>query len=143
MKKSGNSLQKRLLEKFLICNKIDINYIKDVLDNLWEADSTIGISLVDWKSELILNSRDNNDFNIEYATSNNNSLIKLILLNMQSLDIKNKNIKEVVVIHSYQIHITTYINAKRGLFLYLILDAQKTNLALSQSKIRRAIELLK
>ena len=141
MSSSSNSFQERLLEKFLIRNDIDIDIINNALNEILELNGAIAVSLVDWESEIILSSISKSDLDIDLASNKNNSVVKAVVSMVSSIN--SKEIKDMVVLLKNQIHISTYIDGNRGFFLYLILDAQKTNLALARSRVDIIVDRLK
>ncbi len=141
MLSNSNSFQERLLEKFLIRNNIDIDIINSSLNEILELNGAIAVSLVDWESEIILSSISKSDLDIDLASNKNSSVVKAVISMVSSIN--SKDIKDIVVLLKNQIHISTYIDGNRGFFLYLILDAQKTNLALARSRVDMIIDRLK
>ncbi|MDQ7046367.1 MAG: hypothetical protein Q9M39_01585 [Sulfurovum sp.] len=133
---SFQSFQDRLLEKFIIQTKIDREKIACLLQNSFKLTGVIESVLIDLKSGMILGSMSDENKNMLLISASNNEITRKTILMIESID-KKKNLKNITFTCSDNILIIYHLSVtkSRDFFLYLVADAQKTNLALIHSQL--------
>lgn len=106
-----------------------------------EIAGALGVALGDWKSGMCLGFKgiDNPAFptaNLELAVAGNTEVIRAKMRVAESLKIKDQ-IEEILIILDTQYHLIRIIRSINGLFFYLALDREKSNLALARIKLNQ------
>lgn len=108
--------------------------IDQSLQELMNVDGAMGCCIVDYMSGMVLG-MEGGGVDLELAAAGNSQVVKAKMATMQSLDIKGE-IEDILITLSSQIHIIRPAAQHEGLFLYLVLDKAKSNLALARRKIQ-------
>ncbi|RZD64670.1 hypothetical protein C0Q59_09630 [Streptomyces albidoflavus] len=111
--------------------------------SLKEAMSIIegatGVALVDYTSGMALGTLGGGkDFNLEVAAAGNTDVVRAKLRTMEHLGLKEE-IEDILITLSSQYHLIRLLKSRggNGLFLYLVLDAGRANLAMARHQLRR------
>lgn len=108
--------------------------IDESLNELMELDGAMGTCIVDYMSGMVLG-MDGGGVDLELAAAGNSQVVKAKMATMKSLGI-NGEIDDMLITLASQIHIIRPAAQHEGLFLYLVLDKNKSNLALARRKIQ-------
>lgn len=109
-------------------------------------DGAVGAALVDYTSGLSLGSAGGGkDFNLEMAAAGNTDVIRAKLRTMEHLGL-NDEIEDILITLSSQYHLIRLLKSRgnSALFLYIVLDSTRANLAMARHQLRRiesALEL--
>ncbi|MEK2479331.1 MULTISPECIES: hypothetical protein [Streptomyces] len=110
---------------------------------LGEAMSTIegaiGVALVDYTSGMALATLgDPQNFDLNVAAAGNTDVVRAKLRTMDMLELKGA-IEDMLITLTSQYHIIRPVTGKNGsgLFLYLVLDRKRANLALARHRLAR------
>ncbi len=114
--------------------------IKDTLSTLLELDGAMGTCIVDYNSGLLLGS-DGSGVDLELAAAGNTQVVRAKMKTMESLNISGE-IEDMLITLEDQIHIIRPTTKHDGLFIYLVLNKNKSNLALARRAVRSAEEQL-
>ena len=112
---------------------IEESYMATVTDSLKEilrADGAICAALVDSNSGMMLGSA-GSGVDLELAAAGNTEVMRAKLKTMKSLALDDK-IEDILITLGKQYHILRPLQAKAGIFIYLVLDRSKANLALAR-----------
>lgn len=107
--------------------------IDSVLKELMSIDGAIGSCLVDYNSGMLLGQA-GGGVDLELAAAGNTEVVKAKLKTMKSLNISG-GIEDILITLDSQIHIIRLSESNVGLFVYLVLDKAKANLALARRKV--------
>ena len=107
--------------------------IKQTMDELMRCDGAMCAALVDYNSGMILG-QDGSGVDLELAAAGNTELVRAKLKTMRSLGLED-TIEDILITLSKQYHILRPSTHHEGLFLYLVLDKAKGNLALARYKL--------
>lgn len=108
--------------------------IKQTMDELMRCDGAMCAALVDYNSGVILG-QDGSGVDLELAAAGNTELVRAKLKTMRSLGLED-TIEDILITLSKQYHILRPSTHHEGLFLYLVLDKTKANLALARRKVQ-------
>jgi len=104
--------------------------LNESLNNLLQIDGAMCTALVDSNSGMMLGSA-GTGLDLEIAAAGNTEVVRAKLKTMKNLGIGDK-IEDILITLQKQYHIVRPIVAKPGLFLYLVLDKAKANLAMAR-----------
>ncbi|GHB46483.1 hypothetical protein GCM10010377_41700 [Streptomyces viridiviolaceus] len=110
--------------------------LKECLSSI---DGASAAALVDYTSGMALGTLGGTkDFNLEVAAAGNTDVVRAKLRTMELLGLKEE-IEDILITLSSQYHLIRLIKGRggNGLFLYLVLDASRANLAMARHQLRR------
>lgn len=108
--------------------------LKESLAAVMNIDGALATSLVDVTSGMVLGEA-GSGVDMELAAAGNSEVLKAKLETMKSLGIKEE-LEDILFTLDSQYHILRPIGSEKGLFLYLVLDKAKSNLALARRKVQ-------
>lgn len=104
--------------------------LKDTLTGLLQLDGALCAALVDANSGMMLGSA-GSGVDLEIAAAGNTEVVRAKLKTMKNLGLQDK-IEDILITLGKQFHILRPVEAKEGLFIYLVLDKAKSNLAMAR-----------
>src|ERR1700749_2362386 len=114
--------------------------IEAALKEAMNIDGAVGACLVDWESGMSLGAAGGGKFlDLDVAAAGNTEVIRAKMRTMESLRLDD-SIEDILITLSKQYHLIRLLRNSRneqGLFLYLVLEPQKANLALPRHSLRR------
>jgi predicted regulator of Ras-like GTPase activity (Roadblock/LC7/MglB family) len=108
--------------------------INEGLAKLLEVDGAMCAAVVDANSGMLLG-KAGSGVDLDLAAAGNTEVVRAKMKTMKSLGL-NDSIEDILITLGKQYHIIRPVPAKAGLFIYLVLDKGKSNLALA----RRAVQ---
>jgi hypothetical protein len=108
--------------------------IQSSLAEILTIDGAKATSLVDASSGMVLGEA-GSGMDMELAAAGNSEVVKAKLNTMKSLGLKGA-IEDILITLNDQYHIIRPIEKQEGLFLYIVLDKAKSNLALARRKVQ-------
>lgn len=114
--------------------------ISESLNNLLSVDGAMGACIVDYTSGLVLGEQ-GGGVDLQLAGAGNSEVIKSKMQTMERLGIEGK-IEDMLITLEGQFHIIRPTVKHKGLFIYLVLDKKKSNLALARHKVSAVEEQL-
>ena len=109
------------------------NNISTSLKHLMEIDGAMGSCIVDYGSGMSLGSV-GAGVDLDLAAAGNSEVVKAKMKTMKSLGIKGE-IEDILITLNTQFHIIRPTAKHSGLFIYLVLDKNKANLALARRSV--------
>ena len=106
--------------------------IKQTLDELMTLDGSMCAALVDSSSGMILGSI-GSGVDLEVAAAGNTEVVRAKSKTMRALGL-NDVIEDILITLGKQYHIIRPCSRKEGVFLYFVLDKQRSNLAMARRK---------
>ena len=114
--------------------------IEAALKEAMNIDGAVGASLVDWESGMSLGKIGGGKYlDLDVAAAGNTEVIRAKMRTMESLRLDD-SIEDILITLSKQYHLIRLLKSSRneqGLFLYLVLDRTKANLALARHNLKR------
>ena len=105
---------------------------KASMDRLMEADGAIGCCIVDSNSGMVLAQAGGGaGLNLEVAAAGNTEVVRSKLKTMKALDLKD-SIEDILITLGKQYHLIRLVTSSEALFIYLVLDKVKANLAMAR-----------
>jgi hypothetical protein len=114
--------------------------IETALKEAMEIEGALGTALVDWESGMTLGTLGGGKYlDLELAAAGNTEVIKAKVRTVESLHL-NDSIEDILITLGTQYHLIRLLknsSGVHGLFLYLVLDRSKANLALARHHLKR------
>ncbi len=104
--------------------------LNDSLGKLLAIDGAMCTALVDANSGMLLG-KAGSGVDLDLAAAGNTEVVRAKLKTMKSLGL-NDAIEDILITLGKQYHIIRPVVAKPGLFIYLVLDKNRANLALAR-----------
>ena len=108
--------------------------IQDSLNALMTSDGSICGALVDSTSGMLMGSV-GGGVDMELAAAGNTEVVRAKLKTMRMLNL-NDQIDDILITLGKQYHIIRPVAKQEGLFVYIVLDKARANLALSRRKVQ-------
>ena len=106
--------------------------INQSMQELLTLDGAVCCALVDSSSGMILG-QSGTGVDMEVAAAGNTEVVRAKLKTMRALGLSDV-IEDILITLGKQYHIIRPMARKEGLFIYLVLDKSKSNLALARRK---------
>jgi uncharacterized 2Fe-2S/4Fe-4S cluster protein (DUF4445 family) len=112
--------------------------IDTALKEAMSIAGAVGVALVDYESGMSLGTSGGGEWlDLEVAAAGNTEVVRAKLRVMSSLAL-NDTIEDILITLHRQYHLIRLINTSRNsLFLYLVLDRERANLALARHYLTR------
>lgn len=120
----------------LITKKEDLrtmSNINDSLNELLSIQGAMGACIVDYTTGMSLGSQ-GGGVDLELAAAGNTEVVKAKMRTMKSLGIQEQ-IEDILITLGSQMHIIRPTAKHDGLFIYLVLNKENSNLALARRKV--------
>lgn len=105
------------------------------MEALGEIDGFVGACLADSDSGMVLGSLGGGPVNLEVAAAGNTEVIKAKRRVMAGLDLKD-TIEDILITLGKQYHLIRPLESNDALFLYVVLDRGKSNLAMARHELK-------
>jgi hypothetical protein len=111
---------------------------KGTLDKLMEVDGALGGCIVDSNSGMVLAQAGGGpNLNLEVAAAGNTEVVRAKRKTMKNLDLKD-SIEDICITLGRQYHLIRLLNTNDALFVYMVLDKSKANLAMARMMLASA-----
>ena len=114
--------------------------IEVALKEAMSIDGALGACLVDWASGMSLGALGGDKYlDLDIAAAGNTEIVRAKMRTMDSLRLDD-TIEDILVTLGKQYHLIRLLKGSRnaqGLFLYLVLDRSRANLALARHSLKR------
>ncbi len=114
--------------------------IETALKEAMTTEGALGVALVDWESGMSLGSLGGGKYlDLEVAAAGNTEVIRAKMRTMEALRL-NDSIEDILITLAKQYHIIRLLkntDGSQNMFLYLVLDRSKANLALARHNLKR------
>ncbi|MFE0651120.1 hypothetical protein ACFVZH_21280 [Streptomyces sp. NPDC059534] len=102
-------------------------------------EGSLGVALVDYTSGMALGTLGGGkDLDLSVAAAGNTDVIRAKVRTMEMLDLRD-DIEDVLITLGTQYHLIRLLGGRggNGLFLYLVLDKGRANLAMARHQLKR------
>ena len=107
------------------------------LEPLSSIDGFIGASLVDADSAMVMAMTDaGGSFDLEIASAGNSEVVRAKRKTMEALAL-NDQIEDMLITLGQHYHLIRPLESNNALFLYLVLNRSKANLAMARMELRK------
>ena len=108
------------------------------MDRLMEIDGFVGCCLVDSNSGMVLaQAGGGSAMNLEVAAAGNTEVVRAKRKAMKALDL-NDAIEDILITLGRQYHLIRLLKSNDAMFLYLVLDKARANLAMARHQLAEA-----
>jgi len=114
--------------------RIIMTTINQAMQELLTCDGALCTALVDSSSGMILGQA-GSGVDLEVAAAGNTEVVRSKMKTMRALGLSDI-IEDILITLGKQYHIIRPMARKEGLFIYLVLDKSKSNLALARRKVQ-------
>jgi len=109
--------------------------IKESLAKLMELDGAVGTCLVDSSSGMMLGQAGGQGIlNLELAAAGNTEVVRAKRKTMDALDLRD-SIEDILITLGAQYHLIRPLASNDAIFLYVVLDRAKGNLAMARHQL--------
>lgn len=108
---------------------------KESLPKLLEIEGCIGASIVDSNSGMTLGSIGGSSIDLEVAAAGNTEVVRSKRKTMKALNL-NDTIEDMLITLGKAYHLIRPLASNDALFIYLVLDKSKANLAMARLQLR-------
>ncbi|WP_029088387.1 hypothetical protein [Brevibacterium album] len=108
------------------------------IQELLSIDGSNGAAIVDIASGMALATGGNPAFDLDVAAAGNSNVVRAKLNTMRDLGVSTP-IEDIMITLGDQYHLINVLasDSTEGLFIYLVLDKEKANLALARHKLKQ------
>ena len=110
--------------------------VNESLKSMLNTDGAMCAALVDSNSGMMLGSA-GTGLDLELAAAGNTEVVRSKMKTMKSLGLAD-SIEDILITLGKQYHIIRPVQAKAGIFIYLVLDKARSNLALARRACQEA-----
>lgn len=108
--------------------------INGSLADLTSLDGAKAAAIVDSGSGMVLG-KIGNGIDLDVAAAGNTEVVRAKLQTMKALNLKDE-IEDIMITLGKQYHLIRPMAKKEGVFIYLVLDRERSNLALARIKTK-------
>lgn len=109
--------------------------VKESLDRIMQTDGAVGACVVDSSSGMMLGAVGGGPhLNVEVAAAGNTEVVRAKRKTMRSLNLDDR-IEDILITLGKQYHIIRLCASNDALFMYVVLDKQKSNLAMARIQL--------
>ena len=109
--------------------------VKESLPRLLEIEGCQGVCIVDSNSGMTLGSSGGNSLDLEVAAAGNTEVVRAKRKTMKALNL-NDGIEDMLITLGKAYHLIRPLSSNDALFIYLVLDKSKANLAMARLQLR-------
>lgn len=108
--------------------------VKETLPKLMDIDGCIGCCIVDSNSGMMLGAAGGGPISLEVAAAGNTEVVRSKRKTMKALAM-NDQIEDMLITLGRQYHVIRPLSSNDALFIYLVLDKQRSNLAMARHQL--------
>ena len=108
-------------------------------------EGAVGVALVDYSSGMALGTLGStNELDLNIAAAGNTDMVRAKMRTMEMLNLHNETIEDMLITLTSQYHLIRPLthSSSKGVFMYVVLDRHRSNLAMARHIVRRLEESL-
>lgn len=109
---------------------------KEILPKLMEIDGCVGACVVDSNSGMMLGAIGGGSVNLEVAAAGNTDVVRAKRKAMKALNL-NEAIEDILITLGKQYHLIRPLASNDALFIYMVLDRSRSNLAMARHTLQQ------
>jgi hypothetical protein len=113
----------------------DMTNVKDALPKIAEIDGFVGACIVDSNSGMTLGALGGSGVDLEAAAAGNTEVVRAKRKTMKALNL-NDSIEDMLITLGKAYHLIRPLASNDALFIYLVLDRSKANLAMARHSLK-------
>lgn len=110
--------------------------VKEILPKLMEIDGCVGACVVDSNSGMMLGSVGGGPVNLEVAAAGNTEVVRAKRKAMKALRL-DETIEDILITLGRQYHLIRPLASNDALFVYMVLDRARSNLAMARHTLQQ------
>jgi len=107
---------------------------KETLPKLMDIDGCIGCCIVDSNSGMMLGAAGGGSLSLEVAAAGNTEVVRSKRKTMKALNLSDQ-IEDMLITLGRQYHLLRPLASNDALFIYIVLDKAKANLAMARHQL--------
>lgn len=107
---------------------------KDTLPRLMEIDGCIGCCIVDSNSGMMLGAAGGGSISLEIAAAGNTEVVRSKRKTLKAINLQEQ-IEDILITLNRQYHLIRPLSTNDALFIYIVLDRAKANLAMARHQL--------
>lgn len=107
---------------------------KDTANKAMQIDGALGVAIVDSSSGMMLAAQGGGPLDLELAAAGNTEVVRAKRKTMAALKL-SEAIEDILITLGSQYHIIRPLRSNDALFIYLVLDKSKGNLAMARHQL--------
>lgn len=107
---------------------------KDTLPRLMEIDGCIGCCIVDSNSGMMLGAAGGGAISLEIAAAGNTEVVRSKRKTLKAINLQEQ-IEDILITLNRQYHLIRPLSTNDALFIYVVLDRAKANLAMARHQL--------
>jgi hypothetical protein len=107
---------------------------KDTLPRLMEIDGCIGCCIVDSNSGMMLGAAGGGSISLEIAAAGNTEVVRSKRKTLKAINLQEQ-IEDILITLNRQYHLIRPLSSNDALFIYVVLDRTKANLAMARHQL--------
>jgi len=107
---------------------------KETLPKLMEIDGCLGCCIVDSNSGMMLGASGGGVISLEVAAAGNTEVVRSKRKTMKALNLQDQ-IEDMLITLGRQYHLIRPLSTNDALFIYIVLDKSKANLAMARHQL--------
>lgn len=107
---------------------------KDTLPRLMEIDGCIGCCIVDSNSGMMLGAAGGGSISLEIAAAGNIEVVRSKRKTLKAINMQEQ-IEDILITLNRQYHLIRPLSSNDALFIYIVLDRARANLAMARHQL--------
>jgi len=107
---------------------------KDTLPRLMEIDGCVGCCIVDSNSGMMLGAAGGGSISLEIAAAGNTEVVRSKRKTLKAINMQEQ-IEDILITLNRQYHLIRPLSSNDALFIYVVLDRTKANLAMARHQL--------